>query len=154
MKVHELWFDDLCLWFWVQRKQTKMQWLQDPNHGNVDNLNNVRHEASHHFRNKKKEYLKDKIDEPENIGKIRNMRDLYRGKSDIKKCYQPRTNIVKDEKCSLVTDSHNILPMWRNNCSQLWNVHVVSEVRQTEIYTVEPLLPELVPLRLIWLLTS
>ena len=71
------------------------------------------------------------------------MRDLYRGKSDIKQCYQPRTNIVKDEKCSLVTDSHNILPMWRNNCSQLWNVHVVSEVRQTEIYTVEPLLPKL-----------
>ena len=31
-----------------------MQWLQDPKQSNVDNLNNVRHEASRHFRKKKK----------------------------------------------------------------------------------------------------
>jgi len=42
-----------------------MQWLQDPNQNNVDNLNNVRCEASRHFRNKNKEYLKVQIDELE-----------------------------------------------------------------------------------------
>jgi hypothetical protein len=30
----------------------------NPNQSNVDNLNNVRRDASRHFRNKKKEYLK------------------------------------------------------------------------------------------------
>ena len=40
-----------------------MQWLQDPNQSHVDNLNNVRRGASGHYRNKKKEYLKDKFDE-------------------------------------------------------------------------------------------
>jgi len=40
-----------------------MQWLQDPNQSNVDYLNNVRREASGHFRNKKKENPKAKIDE-------------------------------------------------------------------------------------------
>ena len=40
-----------------------MQCLQDPNQSSLDNLNNVRHEASRHFRSKKKEYLKAKIDE-------------------------------------------------------------------------------------------
>jgi hypothetical protein len=40
-----------------------VQWLQDPSKINGDNLNNRRREASRHFRNKKKEYLKDKIDE-------------------------------------------------------------------------------------------
>jgi hypothetical protein len=38
-----------------------MQWVQNPSQSNVDNLNNVRREASRHFKNKKKEYLKDKI---------------------------------------------------------------------------------------------
>ena len=38
-----------------------MQWLQDPNQSSVDNPNNVRHEASRHFTNKKKAYLKAKI---------------------------------------------------------------------------------------------
>jgi hypothetical protein len=32
--------------FLDQRKQTEMQWLQDPNQSTVGNLNNVRREAS------------------------------------------------------------------------------------------------------------
>jgi len=75
-----------------------MQWLQDPNQSNVDNLNNVRREASRHFSNKKKEFLKAKIDELETNGKVQNIRDLYRGINDSQKGYQPRTNIAKDEK--------------------------------------------------------
>jgi len=39
-------FDEECLQFLDERKQAKMQWLQDPNQSNVDNLNNVRTEAS------------------------------------------------------------------------------------------------------------
>ena len=38
-----------------------MQWVQDPNQSNVDNLNNVTCEASRQFRNKKKENLKAKV---------------------------------------------------------------------------------------------
>jgi hypothetical protein len=52
-----------------QKKQAKLQWLQDLSEMNGINLNNVRHEANRHFsnlrhfRNKKREYLKDKINE-------------------------------------------------------------------------------------------
>jgi len=42
----------------------------------VDHLNNVRREASRHFRNKKKEYLKAKRDELETNRKIKNIGDL------------------------------------------------------------------------------
>jgi hypothetical protein len=45
----------------AQNKQAKSQWLQDPSEINGDNLNNVRREASRHFRNKKREYLKTKL---------------------------------------------------------------------------------------------
>jgi len=45
-----------------------------------------------------KAYLKAKIEEFETYRKIKNIRDLYSGISDFKKGYQPRTNIVKDEK--------------------------------------------------------
>ena len=48
-----------------------MQWLQEPNQSNIDNLNNVRHKDSRHFRNKMKEYLKAKIDELETNSKIK-----------------------------------------------------------------------------------
>jgi hypothetical protein len=54
-----------------------MQWLQNPNQSNLDNLNNARQEARRHFRNKKREYLKAKINELEI--KDKNIRELYRG---------------------------------------------------------------------------
>jgi hypothetical protein len=42
----------------------------------------------------------------------------------------------------LITDTHSILARWRNHFSQLFNVHGVSGVRQTEIHTAETLVPE------------
>ena len=91
-----------------------MQWVQDPSESNVDNLNNVRREASRHFRNKKKAYLKAKIEDLETNSKIKNIRDLYRGINDFKKGYQPKTNVVKDEKCDLVVDCYSTVARWRN----------------------------------------
>jgi hypothetical protein len=51
--------------FLDQRKQAKMQWVQDLSQSNVDNLNNVRLKAGRHFRNKQKACLKDKIEKLE-----------------------------------------------------------------------------------------
>ena len=51
-KQHKPWFDTECLDFLDQRKQDKMQWIQDPSRSNVDNVNNVRRDASRHFRKK------------------------------------------------------------------------------------------------------
>ena len=53
-----------------------MQWIHDPSQSNADNLNNVRCDASRHFRNKKKEYLKAKIEKLETNSKIKNIMDL------------------------------------------------------------------------------
>jgi hypothetical protein len=43
----------------------------------------------------------------------------------------------------LVTDSHSILARWTNHFLLLFNVHGVNDIRQTEIYTAEPLIREL-----------
>ncbi|PNF19361.1 hypothetical protein B7P43_G06727 [Cryptotermes secundus] len=141
-KKHKPWFDEGCSKLLDQRKHTKLQSLQDPNELNGDNRNNIRCETSRHFRNKKREYLRDKIDEFAMNSKNKNIRDLYRGMHDFKRSYQPSSNLVKDGNGVLLADSHNILNRWRNNFSQLLNVHRVSAVRQTEIHTAEPLVPD------------
>ena len=68
---------------------------------------------------------------------------MYRGISDFKKGYQPRTNTVMDGKGNLVADFHSILARWGNHFPQLMNIHGVKDVRLTEIHTAEPLVPEL-----------
>jgi hypothetical protein len=114
--------------------------LQDPSEINEDNLNNVRHEANGHFRNKKREYLKDKINELAMNSKKKNIRDLYRGINEFKKGYQQRNNLVKDENGDLV-DPPIILNRWKYYFSRLLNVHNVSDVRQIEVHMAEPLVP-------------
>jgi len=72
----------------------------------------------------------------------KNISYSYRDINDFKKGYQLRINIVQVEKVDLVADSHSILSRWRNYFSKLLNVHGVNDVRQTEIHTAEPHVPE------------
>jgi hypothetical protein len=78
LKKNKPWFDEGCSKLLDQRKQAKLQWLQHPSEVNGDNLNNTRRETSRHFRNKKREYVKGKIDELAANSKNKNIRDLYR----------------------------------------------------------------------------
>ena len=52
LKPHKPWFDEESSGFLEKRKQAKMQRLHDPSQSNVDNLNNVRRDASRHLRKK------------------------------------------------------------------------------------------------------
>jgi hypothetical protein len=118
-KGHKQWFDEECLKLIDRRKQAKLQWLQGPSVMNEDNLNNVRWAASRYFRNKKREYLKVKINELEPNSKNKNIRDLYRGINKFKKGYQPRTDLLKDEKGDLLVVPHKIVNRWMNYFCQL-----------------------------------
>jgi hypothetical protein len=75
----------------------ELQWLQDLSQINWDTLNNVKHKTGRHFRNRKKGYLKEKINELEAHSKNKNIRGVHRGINKFKKGCQPRTNLVKDE---------------------------------------------------------
>jgi hypothetical protein len=55
LKKHKPWIDEGWSKVLDQRKQAKLQLLQDPSEINGNNLNNMKHEASRHFRNKKRE---------------------------------------------------------------------------------------------------
>jgi hypothetical protein len=104
-----------------------------------DNWCDVWLETSRH-RKKKREYLKDKINECGSNSKNKNIRDLCRGINEFKKGYQPRTNLVKDEKGDLLADPHKIVNRWMNYFCQLLNVQEVGVIRQTEERSVpEPI---------------
>jgi hypothetical protein len=108
-KHHKLWFDEECSKLVDQRKQAKLQWLQDPSEVDKNNLNEGRWEASRHFRNKKREYVKDKTNELESNSKNKNIRELYRGINEFMNGYHTRTNLVKDKRSDLLADPHKIL---------------------------------------------
>jgi hypothetical protein len=122
LQQHKPLFDDECSKLIDRRKKDKLQWLQKPSQVNGDNMDNIRREASRTFRTKKREYLKNKINELETNSNNKNIRDLYRVINELKKGYQPITNMVKEENGVLLADSHSILNRWKNYFCQLLNV--------------------------------
>jgi hypothetical protein len=117
--------------------------LQNPSQINGDNFQNLRHETSRIFRNKKREYLKGKINELETYNKNKNIRDLYRVTNGSKKQYQRRININKDENGNLLTDPQSVLNSWKNVFRQVLNIHGDhDDVRQMDVHTAEPIVSE------------
>jgi hypothetical protein len=50
--------------------------------------------------------------------------------------------LVKDETGDLLVDPHKILNRWKNYLYQLLNIYGAGGVRQTEMHTAEPFVPE------------
>jgi hypothetical protein len=62
LKHNKPWFDDECSKLIDQKKHAQLQWLQNLSQINGVNVQNLRHETRT-FRNKKREYMKGKINE-------------------------------------------------------------------------------------------
>jgi hypothetical protein len=103
LKQHKPWFDEGCSELLDQWKQGKLQWLQDQNQ--INGYDNVKHEASRNIRNKKREYLKDIINDLATNSKNKNSRDLCSVIDEFKKGYQTRITLEKDENGDLLADS-------------------------------------------------
>ncbi|KAJ4441767.1 hypothetical protein ANN_11625 [Periplaneta americana] len=143
-KKKKPWFDEDCCMVVKRRKQAKLKFLQDPVEEKRDNYFNERREASRTLRNKKRGYLKEKLNEVETNSKNKNIRDLYKGIKEFKNGYQPRVNVIKDENGDLLADSPSILNRWKNYFAQLLNVHRPNrnDRDEIEIQTAEPFIPE------------
>ncbi|KAJ4450915.1 hypothetical protein ANN_02349 [Periplaneta americana] len=143
-KKKKPWFDEDSCMVVERRKQAKLKFLQDSVEEKRDNYFNERREASRTIRNKKRGYLKEKLNEVETNSKNKNIRDLYKGIKEFKNGYQPRVNVIKDENGDLLADSPSILNRWKNYFAQLLNVHRPNrnDRDEIEIQTAEPFIPE------------
>jgi hypothetical protein len=52
---------------------------------------------------------------------------------------------VNDENGNMLAGSNSILNRWKNYFSQLLNVNRINDVRNIEIHTTEPLVPDTSP---------
>jgi hypothetical protein len=85
LKKHKPWFGKKkCFRVLDQKKQVKVEWLQDPKQSNADSLNIASREARRHIRNKNSEYLITKTNDLESNNKTKNSKVLYRGSNGFK----------------------------------------------------------------------
>jgi hypothetical protein len=115
--------------------QAKLQWLQNPGQINGDNLKKLRRDTSITSRDKKREYMKGKINELETNNKNKSIRELYRGINEFKKGYQPRIHIIRHENGNLLAYPQSVLNRCQNFFNQVLNIHGFHDVRQMDIHT-------------------
>jgi hypothetical protein len=84
LRKHKQWFDEGCPELSDERKQAKLQWLQDLSQINGDNWNSVKLEASRYFDNKTRECQKQKLMSLQH-SKNKNIIDLWRGINEFKR---------------------------------------------------------------------
>jgi hypothetical protein len=58
------------------------------------------------------------------------------------KGHQPGINITKDENGNLLADPLSVFNRWKNFFNWVLNVYGDHDVRQMDIHTAEPLVPE------------
>ncbi|KAJ4433902.1 hypothetical protein ANN_16215 [Periplaneta americana] len=143
-KKKKPWFDEDCCMVVERRKQAKFKFLQDPVEVNRDNYFNKKREANRRLRNKKRDYLNEKLNDVETNSKNKNIRDLYKGIKEFKNGYQARVNVIKNENGDLFADAHSILNRWKNYFGQLLNIHRPNrnDRDEIEIQTAEPFISE------------
>jgi len=91
---------------------------------------------------KKRKYLTQKIQEIEENGKTNNIRDLYKGVNSLRKGYQPRLGMTRNERGDLQADPTKIADVWKSYFDKLLNVHNREQTEKFEIHTAEPWYPE------------
>ncbi|PSN38275.1 hypothetical protein C0J52_16898 [Blattella germanica] len=99
------WFDEERVDMVHKRKLAKMNWMRVPNEQNSEQLFSIRRETTRFLKIKKREYLKEKINDLEINAKNRNIRELYQGIRIESKGFQDRTNIIKIENGNMLTDA-------------------------------------------------
>jgi hypothetical protein len=107
MKATQTSFDVECLKLVEERKQIKVQCLQNQSQINVDNLKKFEHETSRYLRKKKREEFKDK--RLGTYGHAKNISDFYVVINQCKKHYCRESSLAKGDTRGMPAVSSSIL---------------------------------------------
>ena len=76
------------------------------------------------------------------LQKAPDIQEMYKGINEFKKGYQPRACIKRKNVGRVVANTTSILSRWEQFYSHLLNVNQSTNLNVSEIYTVEPDIPE------------
>ena len=76
--------------------------MQDPNQINAEAYSELKRRTSSTFRSRKREYIKEKINEIGKNNANKDVRNMYREIGEIRGGHQSRTDMMKDENGNLL----------------------------------------------------
>ncbi|KAI5735643.1 hypothetical protein M8J77_020880 [Diaphorina citri] len=120
-KRNEEWFDDECRKMIEKKNNARRKMMNVNTRNNAETYRDLRREAKKILKAKKRNALKQKIKEIDELSKENEQRKFYAAINRMKKGFQPRINTCKDVNGEIITDNENILKRWTQHFKDLLN---------------------------------
>ena len=134
------WFDQECNAVIIERNNARKLMLQKQTRFRVDDYKDKRRIANRILKKKKKEHLKQKINNIEEARQNNDVRKFYKDINDGRKTFKPRSNICKSEDGTLLCNKEQVLKRWKEFFEKTLNTQSDENEYAPKVYhTVEPL---------------
>lgn len=120
-KRNEEWFDEECRKIIEKKNNARQKMMNVNTRNNAETYRDLRREAKKILKAKKRNALKQKIKEIDELSKENEQRKFYAAINRMKKGFQPRINTCKDVNGEIITDNENILKRWTQHFKDLLN---------------------------------
>ncbi|XP_008181820.1 uncharacterized protein LOC103309055 [Acyrthosiphon pisum] len=133
--VRKPWFNDVCEDALYRRKEARNQWLNDQHNREKEIVyKECQKSASRVFRNEKRKYTQNLLEEAEVDSRMNRARQLYQKINSIRGGFRKHNKFLKNEDGSLTTGQEEMLEKWRQYFGQLLNCENPEE---TFVWTIE-----------------
>lgn len=126
------WFDDECEEINKSKREARIEWLRTNEQEHLNDYREKRKAACKLYKQKKNEWIDDKMREIEFSSMNNNVRSFYRQIKQTKKTYTIRNRGMKNENGILENRSEKIKKIWENHFQKLLNTSQNEEIEQDE----------------------
>ena len=109
---NEEWFDDECRAIISQKNIDRLQMLQKETRSACEKYKQSRKTANKVIRNKKKAYLKKKLESIEELNSQNENRKFYHAVKRMNKGFQPRLYSCKDKNGKIIENESQVIDRW------------------------------------------
>lgn len=131
------WFDYDCEKAVKERNEARLKMLQRMTRTTKQIYETKRRIAKKLCRKKKREQEKLRLRDLENCREEKEARKMYKGIRELKKGWQPQTNLCRDELGNLIGDQTKVLNRWKTFFQELLNSHTLERGQTIEPEGVE-----------------
>lgn len=118
---NEDWFDEECRQIVEEKNQARNIMLNRNTRSNAETYRNLRKKSKKVLKRKKREALKQKVKEIDDLSKENEPRKFYAAINRMKKGFQPRINACRDTNGEMLTNNEDILKRWTQHFKELLN---------------------------------
>lgn len=133
----ENWFDEECAQIIEEKNIARQKKLEKETRANTERYQELRRKVNRVCKKKKKEDMKERLEEIEQLSKQNERRKFYEAVDKAKRGFQPRIIHCKTKTGKVICEASKVLERWEEHFKELMNKEVQDERMEWDETDVE-----------------